>query len=222
MRKCLISVNVALLLSFSLFHFPLSGYLWVLECVCEFSLVSWRLEECCWFAFSVFTVGFKRTLSITNKRQHLHLQTWMNKLVVWAQYCSIDWYDIKICVTLQAACLEKEIIPSDFFFLLFGTHCTKMLCKDDLLCYQSAISEGMEMCHKPTWWEQVASSATWKGARSLTFVSCPDWHSLAPLKLIWLTVLIMLIRNLMMVMRGLRATAWSICVCWGGAVGGWG
>lgn len=31
--------------------FSLPGYLWVLACVCEFSLVSWRLEECCWFAF---------------------------------------------------------------------------------------------------------------------------------------------------------------------------
>lgn len=61
--------------------FSLPGYLWVLACVCEFSLVSWRLEECCWFAFFMFTVGLKCMLSITNKRQHLHLQTRMNELV---------------------------------------------------------------------------------------------------------------------------------------------
>lgn len=35
---------------FSPFHFPLPGYLWVLACVCEFSLASPRLEQRCWFA----------------------------------------------------------------------------------------------------------------------------------------------------------------------------
>lgn len=74
--------------------------------------------------------------------------------------------------------------------------------------------------------EQVAPSATWKSARSLTFVSCPDWHSLAPLKLIWLTVLIMLIRNLMMMMRGFKshsiASLECLCVLVGVVVRGGG
>lgn len=133
--------------------FSLSGYLWVLECVCEFSLVSWRPEECCWFAFFVFTVGLKRMLSITNKRQRLHLQTLMNKLVKWAQYCSINWYNCKSCVTLQAVCPQKKGNQPFGHFSFLHTLCQL----HRLLHYPSAISENMQMCHKPTWWRQVSS-----------------------------------------------------------------
>lgn len=101
-----------------------------------------------------------------------------------------------------------------------------MSCELQLLHYPSAISEKMQMCHKPTWWRQVPSSTVWKDAGRVTYVICCDWHSLV--RLVWLTMLIMLDESLIMMIRDLRAAAWhvwrarmarawhlmvSICVC---------
>lgn len=104
--------------------FP-SLWLFVSAGLCLWVFTCWRPEECCWFASSVFTVGFKRMLSITNKRQHLHLQTRMNKLVVWAQHCSINWYNFKSCVTFTGLlALREKSSPSDFFFNVCVCVCT--------------------------------------------------------------------------------------------------
>lgn len=155
--------------------FSLSSYLWVLECVCEFSLVSPSLEECCWFAFFVFTVGLKRMLrSITNKRRHLHLQTRMNKLVKWAQYCSINWYNWKSCVTLQAVCPQKrrkkKTTPLDIF-----AHVT-MHWEHKLLHYPSVIRKA---CKWATWWGTSSLSSSMERCREgdicqLLWLAQPD------------------------------------------------
>lgn len=131
--------------------FP-SLWLFVSAGLCLWVFTCWRPEECCWFASSVFTVGFKRMLSITNKRQHLHLQTRMNKLVVWAQHCSINWYNFKSCVTFTGLlALREKSSPSDFFLMCVCVHIASK-CAGKTICYQLAITKGMEMCRKPTWW----------------------------------------------------------------------
>lgn len=148
--------------SLSLFHFY-SGYLWM--CLRVFTC-ELRTREVLLICFFVFTVGLKHMLSIANKRQWS--ATWMNKLVKGAQYCSVNWYHCKSCVTLQAVCLQKKKSPCGTFFVQIATECTV-----NIRHYHSAISGNMQMCHKPTWWGQIASST----AGRVTHVSCSDWHS---------------------------------------------
>lgn len=125
--------------------FSLSGYLRVLECVCEYSLARWRLGECCLFAFfCVFTVDLKCMLSITNKRQ------------------------LAVCLQKKKK-KKKKKSP-----LRTSSHTLHQNARRSLAAALSpAISRNMQMWHKPTWWRQVPSSTAWKGARGVTWT--PLW-----------------------------------------------
>lgn len=152
MRKCLISVNVALLLSFSLFHFPLSGYLWVLECVCEFSLADDRRSAVDLLLLCLLSALSACWASQTKDSICICKHEWIN----W-------WYELSIvlltditsrAVSLLQDCLpwERNHPPLTFFLCVCVCAHIASKCAGKTFCYQSAITKGMEMCHKPTWW----------------------------------------------------------------------
>lgn len=110
MRKCLISVNVALPLSFALFHFP---PLWLFVSVVVL-FVSFHLRVadprsavdlplfrvCCRLRAHVKHHKQKAAMCIC-KHEWIHLRKQ-------AQYSSIIRYDCGSCVTLRAVCLLKK------------------------------------------------------------------------------------------------------------------
>lgn len=222
MRKCLISVNVALPLSFSL-SFSLSGYLWV--CLWVFTCEP-KTRGVLLICF--FHVYCQLEAHVKHHKQKAAICICKHEWINW-------WNELSIVlladITAGAVSLYKLLVK-----------CKKKKRKESTswtflhILHQSALWPSAATLTVSNQWKHANVPQTHLMGTSVLFNSYErcwerDTSQLLWLAqpgstwLVWLTMLIMLMSSLMMMVRDLRAAAWQacehMCVCVRALMRGW-